>query len=186
MPSFRGFRHVCNRKCLVEHTEHFNAIHSCKKEIVKNVVHTGLEVVNKVQENLSASNIQDKVVSYILECVGNLTSTLNKKKVAAVMGMQNTEPCTSTGVPSSRKSTSMVPKRKTTTLKSSTVSPQNSSHPPPVPPSRRFSTTTVHNTPLTMRYAATSSAKNVHLALSNQASVDVVKQNDVKPKIKYA
>ena len=22
MPSVRGFRHVCNRKCLVEHTEH--------------------------------------------------------------------------------------------------------------------------------------------------------------------
>ena len=63
---------------------------------------------------------------------------------------------------------------------------QNSSHPPPVPPSRRFSTTTVHNTPLTMRYAAISSAKNVYLALSNQASVDVVKQNDVKPKTKYA
>ena len=57
MPSVRGFRHVCNRKCLVEHTEHFNAMHSCKKEIVKNVVHTGLKVVNKVQENLSASNI---------------------------------------------------------------------------------------------------------------------------------
>ena len=37
-----------------------------------------------------------------------------------------------------------------------------------------------------MRYAATSSAKNVHLALSNQASVDVVKQNDVKPRTKYA
>ena len=36
-----------------------------------------------------------------------------------------------------------------------------------------------------MRYAATSAAKNVHLALSNQASVDVVKQNDVKPKTKY-
>ena len=36
MPSsVRGFRHVCNRKCLVEHTEHFNATHSCKKEIVK-------------------------------------------------------------------------------------------------------------------------------------------------------
>ena len=164
----------------------FNATHSCKKEIVKNVVHTGLEVVNKVQENLSASNIQDKVVSYIPECVSNLTSTLNKKKVVAVMGVQNTETCTSTGVPSCRKSTSMVPKRKTTTLKSSTVPPQNSSHPPAVPPSRRFSTTTVHNTPLTMRYAATSSAKNVHLALSNQASVDVVKQNDVKPKTKYA
>ena len=36
-----------------------------------------------------------------------------------------------------------------------------------------------------MRYAAISAAKNVHLALSNQASVDVVKQNDVKPKPKY-
>ena len=82
-----------------------------------------------------------------------------------MMGMQNTEPCTSTRVPSSRKFTSMVPKRKKTTLKSSTMSPQNSSHPPPVPPSRIFSTTTVHNTPLTMRYAATSAAKNVHLAL---------------------
>ena len=35
MPSVRGFKHVCNRKCLVEHTEHFNATHSCKKEIVK-------------------------------------------------------------------------------------------------------------------------------------------------------
>ena len=126
------------------------------------------------------------MVSYIPECVSNLTSTLNKKKVVAVMAMQNTEPCTSTGVSSSRKSTSMVPKRKTTTPKSSAVFPQNSSHPPPVPPSRRFSTTTVHNTPLTMRYAATSSAKNVHLALSNQASVDVVKQNDVKPRTKYA
>ena len=57
MPSVRGFRHVCNRKCLVEHTEHFIATHSCKKEIVKNVVHTGLKVVNEVQENLSASNI---------------------------------------------------------------------------------------------------------------------------------
>ena len=37
-----------------------------------------------------------------------------------------------------------------------------------------------------MRYAATSSAKHVHLALSNQASVDEVKQNDVKPRTKYA
>ena len=51
MPSsVRGFRHVCNRKCLVEHTEHFNATDSCKKEIVKKVVHTGLDMVNKVQE----------------------------------------------------------------------------------------------------------------------------------------
>ena len=31
--------------------------------MVKNAVNTGLEVVNKVQENLSPSNIQDKVVS---------------------------------------------------------------------------------------------------------------------------
>ena len=38
MPLVSGFRHVCNRKCLVEHTEHFNATHSYKKEIVKNVV----------------------------------------------------------------------------------------------------------------------------------------------------
>ena len=37
-----------------------------------------------------------------------------------------------------------------------------------------------------MRYSATSAAKNVHLALLNQASVDVVKQNDMKPKTKYA
>ena len=36
-----------------------------------------------------------------------------------------------------------------------------------------------------MRYSVTSAAKNVHLALSNQASVDVVKQNDMKPKTKY-
>ena len=53
----RGFRHVCNKQCHVEHTEHFNAIHSCKKQMVKNVVQTGFEVANKVQENLSASNI---------------------------------------------------------------------------------------------------------------------------------
>ena len=33
-----------------------------------------------------------------------------------------------------------------------------------------------------MRYAATSSAENVHLALSNQTSVHVVKQNDVNQK----
>ena len=35
MPSGRGFKHVCSRKCLVEHTEYFNATHICKKEIVK-------------------------------------------------------------------------------------------------------------------------------------------------------
>ena len=37
-----------------------------------------------------------------------------------------------------------------------------------------------------MRYAATSAARNVHLAFSNQVSIAVVKQNDVKPKTKYA
>ena len=53
----RRFTHAYNQKCLVEHTEHFNATHSCKKQMVKNVVNTGLEVVNKVQENFSPSNI---------------------------------------------------------------------------------------------------------------------------------
>ena len=89
--------------------------------MVKNVVNTGLEVVNKVQENLSPSDIRDKVVSFISECVSNLTGTLNKKKVAAVMSMQNPEPCTSTGVQTSRKSTSLIPKRITTTPKASSV-----------------------------------------------------------------
>ena len=53
----RGFGHVCNKQCHVEHTEHFNATHSCKKQMVQNVVQTGFQVANKVQENLSASNI---------------------------------------------------------------------------------------------------------------------------------
>ena len=64
----RRFRHACNQKCLVEHTECFNATHSCKKQMVKNVVNAGLEVVNKVQENLSPSNIRDKVVFYSRMC----------------------------------------------------------------------------------------------------------------------
>ena len=57
IPATRRFRHACNQKCLVEHTECFDATHSCKKQMVKNVVNTGLEVVSKVQENLSSSNI---------------------------------------------------------------------------------------------------------------------------------
>ena len=71
-PATRRFRHACNQKCLVEHTEHFYATHSCNKQMAKNVVNTGLEVVNKVQENLSPSNISDKVVSFIPECVSNI------------------------------------------------------------------------------------------------------------------
>ena len=57
MPPTRGFRHVCNKQCHIEHTECFNATHSCKKQMVKNVVQTGFQVANKVHENLSASNI---------------------------------------------------------------------------------------------------------------------------------
>ena len=57
IPATRRFRHACNQKCLVEHTECLNAIHSCKKQMVKNVINTGLEVVNKVEEHLSPSNI---------------------------------------------------------------------------------------------------------------------------------
>ena len=38
IPATRRFRYACHQKCLVEHTEHFNATHSCKKQMVKNVV----------------------------------------------------------------------------------------------------------------------------------------------------
>ena len=61
------------------------------------------------------------MVSFIPKCVSNLTGTLNKKKVASVVGMQNPEPCTSTGVQTLRKSTSLIPKRKTTLPKASSV-----------------------------------------------------------------
>ena len=164
--------------------------------MVKNVVYSGLEVVNKVQENLSPSNIQNKVVSFIPECVSNLTGTLNKKKMAAVMGMQNPEPCTSTGVLTSRKSTSLIPKRKTTTSKASSVPKfqltKKSSNPPPVPPPRRSSTNTftttvqVHSTPMTTRSAARSPAKTVDSALTSQASANMAMQNYVKQKKKSA
>ena len=56
MPATRRFRHACNQKCLVEHTECFHVTHNCKKQLVKNIVSTSLEVVNKVQENLSSGN----------------------------------------------------------------------------------------------------------------------------------
>ena len=57
MPPTRGFRHVCNKQCHIEHTEHFNATHNFEKQMVKNVVQTGFQVANKVQENLPASNM---------------------------------------------------------------------------------------------------------------------------------
>ena len=76
MPATRRFRHACNQKCLVENTECFYA----RSNWLKNVVSTSLKVVNKVQENLSPGNFQDKVVSFIPECVSNLTSTLKRKE----------------------------------------------------------------------------------------------------------
>ena len=160
MPATRRFRHACNQKCLVEHTECFHATHSCKKQLEKNIVSTSLEVVNKVQEKLSPGNFWDKVVSFIPECVSNLTSTLNKKKVATVMGMQKPEPCTSTEVQMSGKSISLVSKRKTTTSKASTVLQKSSNPPPSTKP--LTATAQVHNSPTTTTRSATrSSAKNI-------------------------
>ena len=67
-----------------------------------------------------------------------------------VLGMQNPEPSTST----SRKSTSLVPKRKTTTPKASTIpkshASKKSSNSPPLPPPRKSSST---NTLMTMQSA---------------------------------
>ena len=34
MSATRRFRHACNQKCLVEHTERFHATHSCKKQLL--------------------------------------------------------------------------------------------------------------------------------------------------------
>ena len=136
------------------------------------------------------------MVSFIPECVSNLTGTLNKKNVAAVIGMQNPEPCTSTGVQTSRKSFSLIPKRKTTTPKESSVSnsqpTKKSSNPPPVPPPRRSSTNTfttnaqVHNSPMTIRSVTRSAAKTVDPALPTQASANMAMQNYVKQKMKSA
>ena len=183
----RGFRHVCNKQCHVDLIECFDAIHSCKKQMVKNVVQTGFEVAIKVQENLSTSNIWDKVISFIPECANKISTTLNKKKVAAVMGMQNPGLCTSTGVQKSRKSTSLIPKRKTiTTFKASTLpksqpSKKNSNSPPTPPPRRSTSTTTtaqIHMPPMTTR----SAAKNANPPLPTQAPANMAMQNYVKQK----
>ena len=35
MPATRRFRHACNQKCLVDHTERFHVTHNCKKQLVK-------------------------------------------------------------------------------------------------------------------------------------------------------
>ena len=136
------------------------------------------------------------MVSFIPECVSNLTGTLNKKKVAAVMGMQNPEPCTSTGVQTSRKFASLIPKRKTTTPKASSVPKsqptKKSSNLPPVPPPRRscintFTTAAqVHNSPMTTRSATRSAAKTVDPTLPSQASANMPMQNYVKQKTKSA
>ena len=144
---------------VVEHTEYFHVTHNCKKQLIKNVVSTSLEVVNKVQENLSSGNFRDKVVSFIPECVSNLTSSLNKKKVATVMGMQNPEPCTSTGVQTSRKSTDLVPKRKTTISRASTILQKSSNLSSSTKP--LTATTQVHNSSTTTRPATRSSAKTL-------------------------
>ena len=124
------------------------------------------------------------MVSLIPECVSNLTSTLNKKKVATVMGMQNPEPCTSTGVQTYRKSPNLVPKRKTTISKASTIL-QKSSNPSP---STKPLTATIqfHNSSTTTRPATRLSAKNIDPALPYQASANIVMQNYVKQKTKSA
>ena len=170
MPPTTGFRHVCNKQCHVEHTEHFNATHSCEKQMLKNVVQTGFQVADKMQENLSASNIQDKVISFIPECVNKISTTLNKKKVAAGMGMQNSEPCTSTRVQTSRKATSLIPKRKTT-----------SSKPPPRRSSSSTTTVQIHMPPMMTRSAA---KKIANPPFPTQAPANVAMQNYVKQKAK--
>ena len=154
--------------------------------MLKNVVQTGFQVANKVQENLSANNIQDKVISFIQECVNKISTTLNKKKVTAVMGMQNPEPCTSAGVQISRKSTSLILKRKTTTTSKASTHPKfqpskkNSNSPPTPPPPRRSSSTTataqIHMPSMTTR----SAAKNANPPLPTQAPAYVALQNYVK------
>ena len=106
--------------------------------------------------------------------------------MATVMGMQKPEPCTSTGVQTSRKSTSLVPKRKTTTSKASTVLQKSSNPPPCTKP--LIATAQVHNSPTTTttRPATRSSAKNIDPALPYQASANIVMQNYVKQKTKSA
>ena len=111
--------------------------------------------------------------------------------MAAVMGMQNPEPCTSTGVQTSRKSTNLIPKRKTTTTFEASTHPKsqpskkNSNSPPTPQPRRSFSTTTtaqIHMPPMTTR----SAAKDTNPPLPTQAPANVAMQNYVKQKTKSA
>ena len=88
------------------------------------------------------------------------------------MGMQNPEPCTSTGVQMSRKSTNLVPKRKTTISKASTILQKSSNPSPSTKP--LTATTQVHNSSTTTRPATRSSAKNIDPALPYQASANIV------------
>ena len=81
MPSsVRGFRHVCNRKCLVEHTEHFNVTHSCKKEIVKNIVHTGLYTGMMVSLMMQSFSIIIILLRKVTEYIMGTLLTLKKWK----------------------------------------------------------------------------------------------------------
>ena len=128
--------------------------------------------------------LRDKVVSSIPECVNEI---VNKKKVVTVLGMQNPEPSTSI----SRKSTSLVPKRKTTTTpKASTIpkswaSKKSSNSPPLPPPSKSSSTNTlitrsvqVHVLPMITR----SAARNANPPLLTQAPANVAMQNYMRQK----
>ena len=100
------------------------------------------------------------------------------------MGMQNPEPCTSTGVQTSRKSTNLVPKRKTTISKASTILQKSSN---PSPSTKPLTVTIqVHNSSTTTRPATRSSTKNIDPALPYQAFTNIVMQNYVKQKTKSA
>ena len=131
--------------------------------------------------------LQDKVVFSIPECVNEISGTVNKKKVMTVFGMQNPEPSTST----SRKSTSLVPKRKTTTTPKASTIPKShvsrkSSNSPPLPPPRKSSSTNtlmtrsfqVHMLPMITR----SATRNANPPLPTQAPANVAMQNYMRQK----
>ena len=126
--------------------------------------------------------LQDQVVFSIQECVNEISGTVNKKKVVTVLGMQNPVPSTST----SRKSTSLVPKRKTTTTPKASTIPKKSSNSPPLPPPRKSSSTNtlmtrssqVHVLPMIPR----SVARNANPPLPTQAPANVAMQNYMRQK----
>ena len=131
------------------------------------------------------------MVFSIPECVNEISGTVNKKKVVTVLGMQNPEPSTST----SRKSTSLVPKRKTTTTPKVSTIPKSSackksSNSPPLPPPRKSSSTNtlmtrssqVHVLPMITR----SAARNTNPPLPTQAPPNVAMQNYMGQKTRSA